>query len=110
MRKAAKKSRRMKKRVSKVARGKRQKSSVFRGTKEKTSGGLKKTDLIRNRRGKVVSRKQSTAARKRAGARFTKWGQATKKQRRQLNIKGFCPVGGKTQQGRKLLAKVRSFM
>ena len=51
------KSRRMKKRVSKVAKGKRAKSSVFRGTKEKTAGGLKKSDLMRNKRGKVVSRK-----------------------------------------------------
>ena len=57
MKKAAKKSRKMKKRVSKVAKGKTAKSRVFRGTKERTSGGLKKSDLIKNARGKVVSRK-----------------------------------------------------
>ena len=111
MRKAAKKSRRMKKRVSKVAKGKRQKSSVFRGTKEKTSGGLKKTDLIRNKRGKVVSRKQSTRSRTSKGGRvIARWGVQTKQARRQLGIKGFCPVGGKTAQGQKLLRQVRSII
>merc|ERR1719318_2388459 len=50
--------------VSKIAKGKRAKSSVFRGTKVKTVGGLKKSDLIRNKRGKIVSRKSSEAAKK----------------------------------------------
>ena len=74
MKKAAKKSRKMKKRVSKVAKGKRAKNSVFRGTKEKTSGGLKKSNLKKNKRGKVVSAKMSANASRRNGQRFTKWG------------------------------------
>merc|ERR1712126_327694 len=41
---------------SKIAKGKRAKSSVFRGTKEKTVSGLKKSDLTRNKLGKVVSK------------------------------------------------------
>ena len=32
---------------------------VLKGTRTKTQGGLTKTDLIKNKRGKVVSRKQS---------------------------------------------------
>merc|ERR1712187_469837 len=97
--------------VSKVAKGKRAKSTVFRGSKEKTSGGLKKSDLIRNKRGKVVSKKASAAAKKRRGAPIiAKWGAATKKARVAMGIKGFCPVGGKTAQGKALLAKVRSFV
>ena len=47
----------MKKRVSKVAKGKLAKNSVFRGTKERTVGGLKKQNLVKNKRGKVVSKK-----------------------------------------------------
>ena len=52
------------KRVSKVARGKQAKGVVFRGNKEKTGGGLRKSDLIRNKRGKIVSRKQSETKKK----------------------------------------------
>merc|ERR1719341_3039459 len=47
-----------------IAKGKRAKSSVFRGTKAKTSGGLKKSDLVRNKAGKIVSRKASENAKK----------------------------------------------
>merc|ERR1712113_258058 len=33
---------------------------------------------------------------------------ACKKARKELGIKGFCPVGGKTAQGKALYAKVKS--
>ena len=78
--------------VSQIAKGKRAKSSVFRGTKAKTNGGLKKSDLIKNKRGKVVSRKQSLVGKKRngsgSGSRFIKWGAAVQKARKALNITG----------------------
>merc|ERR1719261_2364686 len=97
--------------VSKIAKGKRAKSSVFRGTKVKTSGGLTKNHLKKNKRGKVVSKKASDAANKRKGAKVIKaWGAAVKKARGALGIKGFCPVGGKTANGQKLLKRVRSFL
>ena len=97
MKKVAKKSRKMKKRVSKVAKGKRAKNSVFKGTKEKTSGGLKKSDLKRNKRGKIVSAKASRrSANSKGGKVIIAWGKATKRARVALGIKGFCPVGGKT--------------
>merc|ERR1719438_68883 len=83
--------------VSKIAKGKRAKSSVFRGTKEKTIGGLKKTDLTRNKYGRVVSKKQSARGSK------NKWGMAMQKARKSLNIKGFVAIGGKTKQGQELL-------
>merc|ERR1712188_301547 len=47
---------------SKIAMGKRAKSSVFRGTKVKTVGGLTKSDLMKNKSGKVVSKKASADA------------------------------------------------
>merc|ERR1719412_607197 len=111
--KKAMKSMRMKKakKVSKIAKGKRAKSSVFRGTKVKTSGGLKKTDLKKNKNGKVVSRKASEASKRKwtKNKKMSKWADATKKARKDLKIKGFCPIGGKTQKGKALLAKVRSY-
>ncbi len=39
-----------------------QRSEVWRGIRKKTSGGLVKADLIKNKRGKVVSRKKSQQA------------------------------------------------
>ena len=37
---------------------------VWKGELKKTSGGLRKQDLLRNKRGKIVSRKKSELARK----------------------------------------------
>ena len=37
---------------------------VWAGTKERTRGGLTKDDLIKNKRGKIVSKKRSEMARK----------------------------------------------
>eukprot|EP00392_Amoebophrya_sp_AT5.2_P012713 g12820.t1 len=101
----------MKKATSSVAKGKLAKSRVFyeKGGKTKTSGGLQKSDLKRNKSGKVVSAKASAAAKKRKGyKKIVAWGAATAKARKALNIQGFCPVGGATPQGKQLLAKVRS--
>merc|ERR1711935_258573 len=98
-------------RKSIVAKGKRAKASVFSGKKVKTSGGLQKTDLKKNKAGKIVSKKASArAAASKNGKWIAKWGAATKAARTQLNIKGFCPVGGRTAKGQALLKAVRSQM
>ena len=39
-----------------------QRMEVWRGTRAKTSGGLTKADLVKNKRGKIVSKKKSTQA------------------------------------------------
>ena len=39
-------------------------SQVWNGTALKTSGGLKKGDLIKNKRGRIVSRKRQEAGRR----------------------------------------------
>merc|ERR1719274_291516 len=89
-----------------IAHGKRGKSSVFKGTKVKTSGGLKKSDLKKNKAGKIVSKAASDAAKKGKGyKKIMAWSAATKAARKSLGIKGFCPVGGKTAKGKSLLAK-----
>merc|ERR1712050_255660 len=60
----------MKKKTSVIARGKRAKSSVFRGTKAKTAGGLTRDGLMRNKHGRIVSKKASAAAKKKGGDRW----------------------------------------
>merc|ERR1719411_412055 len=109
MKKKAMKKKAMK--VSKIAKGKRAKSSVFRGTKEKTSGGLTKASLTKNKSGKIVSKASSAAAKKKfATSALKKWIDAVKKARKELGIKKFCAVGGKTAQGKALYAKVKSIL
>merc|ERR1711862_455313 len=93
---------------SKIAKGKRGKSSVFRVTKEKTVGGLKKGDLMKNKNGKVVSRKQHNRGVK-AYKGIKAWTEAVKKARKALGVKGFVAVGGKKGKGQELYRKAKSF-
>merc|ERR1719271_463541 len=67
-----------KKAVSKIAKGKLAKLVVFRGNKTKTTGGLTKTDLVQNKRGKIVSKAQNAAGKK-AFANIKGWTSAVKK-------------------------------
>merc|ERR1719231_2232394 len=79
------------KKVSKIAKGKLAKSLVFRGGKEKTSGGLKKSDLIKIKSGKVVSKKSSLAGKK-AYARIKGWTVACQQAKKALGLKGFVAI------------------
>merc|ERR1719198_404524 len=92
------------KKVSTVAKNKLAKLTVFRGTagKTKTSGGLTKANLIKNKSGKIVSKKAS------AQGKARKFPKAVVAARKALGIKGFCPIGGKTAAGQRLLKKARS--
>lgn len=54
------------------------KAQVFHGTAHHTSGGLTRKDLLKNKRGKIVSRKQ-LAAGKKAYSRLVKAGYKPKK-------------------------------
>ena len=80
-----------KKAVSKIARGSHAKAVVFRGTKEKTVGGMTKSDLIKNKAGRIVSKKQSAAGKK-AYANIKGWTVAVQKARKALGVKGFVAV------------------
>merc|ERR1712023_343668 len=53
-----------KKSVSKIAKGRCAKAMVLRGSKAKTVGGLTAKDLYKNKRGKIVSKKQSAQGKK----------------------------------------------
>merc|ERR1719272_857736 len=108
--KVANKSMKVKK-VSKIASGKAAKSAVFRGSKEKTTGGLTKASLVKSKTGKIVSKAASAASKKKfVSGPLKKWADATKQARKELKITGFCPTGGASEAGKKLLAKVRSIL
>merc|ERR1712093_588501 len=81
----------MKAKKSVIAKGKYARSVVFRGTKAKTQGGLKKSDLMRSKSGKIVSRK-SNAAGKKAYKNIRGWVVAVSKARKALGVKGFMAV------------------
>ena len=80
-----------KKAVSKIARSKRAKVVVFHGTKEKTVSGLTKADLIKNKNGKIVSKKK-LAAGKKAYSHIKGWTVAVQKARKALGVKGFVAI------------------
>merc|ERR1719188_2594189 len=82
---------------------------VFKGTKAKTVGGLKKSDLKKSKSGKIVSAKQSNAAKKRYASTIGRWNTAVQKARKALGVKGFQAVGGSSSTGKALLSKARSF-
>ena len=92
------------KRVSKFAKGKMAKSVVFRGTKTATLSGLTKANLMRNKNGKIVSRKQSANGKK-AYARIKGWTLAVTKARKELGVKGFVAV----KKGTPLYKKAKEF-
>jgi hypothetical protein len=54
------------------------KAQVFHGTAHHTSGGLTRKELVKNKRGKIVSRKQAAAGKK-AFSRLVKAGYKPKK-------------------------------
>jgi hypothetical protein len=68
-------------------------SQVFRGTRQKVkTTGQTKNELMKNRRGKIVSKKANAAGRrtfKRNG--LDKWNKAFMQARKNLKIKGFVP-------------------
>merc|ERR1740117_1331563 len=82
----AMKARRAMKKKSIIAKGRFAKVLVLRGTKGKTVGGLKASDLTKNKTGRVVSKKQSAQGKKNT------WIVAVKKARAALKIKGFCAI------------------
>merc|ERR1711881_294080 len=99
--KAAKKKKKKAKKVSKIAKGKMKKVMVFKGKKEKTTGGLKKSDLIKGYKGKIVSKKASAASKKKLGG----WLAAVAKARKALGTKGFVAI----KKGSALYTKAKSF-
>merc|ERR1719469_1650005 len=76
----------MKTAMKKVISAKLAKRHAFAGKIAKSKGGLVKSDLTKNKQGKVVSKKTSQRA------KASPWMVALAKARAALKIKGFCAI------------------
>merc|ERR1719333_1358113 len=97
----------MKKKKSIIAKGVQAKSQVLKGAKVKTSGGLTKDKLMKNKTGKVVSKK-AHAAGKKMYSTIKKWVECVSKARSALGLKGFVAINGKRPEGKALYAKAKA--
>merc|ERR1712098_113466 len=91
--KAAKKKKpAKKKKAPKIKRGSFRR--VWSGTVDRSKGNLRKGDLMKNKRGKIVSKKLHAVGMK-AYKGLAKWVAATMKARKELKLKGFvvCKKG-----------------
>merc|ERR1711881_556916 len=79
----------------------------FRGSREKTTGGLTRDSLMRNKRGKIVS-KRNNAKGKRAFKNVETWVEAFMEARDMLRVEGFHAINGKTLQGKALYYKTKA--
>jgi len=93
--------------LSQVARGKFARSLVLRGKRVKTVGGLTREALVMNYRGKIVSKRASSAG-KRRYHQVEGWVEALMAARKALHVKGFLAVNGKTLQGKALYVKAKA--
>merc|ERR1712185_338290 len=59
---------------------------LFSGKIDKTASGMGKGDFVKNKSGKIVSKKQSLASKK------SPWIAACQKARKELKIKGFAVI------------------
>merc|ERR1719389_955042 len=102
---AMKAMRAMKKKAgTKIAKSKNAKAVVFHGTKEKTLSGLTKADLIKNKYGKIVTKKK-VAQGKKAFTHIKGWTVAVQKARKALGLKGFVAI----KKGSALYKKAKEF-
>merc|ERR1712054_424982 len=76
------------------------KRHAFFGKIAKTATGLKKTDLVKNKAGRIVSKKRSALGKKNS------WIVACNKARAFLKVKGFAVV----KKGTPLYKKAKEFM
>jgi len=68
------------------------KSQVLKGLKLKTKGGLRASDLIKNKSGKVVSKKRHAAGRKAYEKNLATWVSACTRARKELHLTGFVAI------------------
>merc|ERR1719389_1255486 len=95
------------KRISKIAHGRFARSLVLRGKKQKTTGGLTRDMLIKNKRGKVVS-KRASANGKRRYKQIEGWVEAFMAARESLKVEGFVAINGKSLQGKAIYVKAKA--
>merc|ERR1711988_144620 len=86
--KASMKAAKTTKRVSMIG----SKSEVLKGKKAKTKAGLRAPDLMKNKKGKVVSKRKHAAGQKAFEKNLANWVNAMKKARVELGLTGFVAV------------------
>merc|ERR1712050_530644 len=94
-------------RVSTIAGGRYAKATVLKGRKAKTSGGFTRDNLMKNKRGKVVSRK-AAAQGKEAFRNIQDWVSSVVAARKALQVSGFLAINGKSLQGKELYVKSKA--
>jgi hypothetical protein len=77
---------------------------VWAGTRQKTMSGMDKSMFMKNKNGKIVSKKMHAKG-KRIYKNIRGWTQAVSKARKALGITGFCAV----KKGTALYMKAREF-
>ena len=79
---------------------------VWNGTAQKTSGGLTRNDLMKNKRGKIVSKKKSAAGKVKYNTKFglKQWNACFMEARKVCGIQGFVPC----KKGTKLYEVIAS--
>eukprot|EP00435_Cladocopium_sp_Y103_P042238 s503_g11.t1 len=80
---------------------------VMKGLREKTSGGLTKDDLMVNKHGKIVSKKQHERGLKMFSRYLSTWVDAVQSARSKLSILGFRPIGGRSKEGKELYMEAK---
>merc|ERR1719390_270422 len=70
------------------------KRHAFFGKIDKTKTGLKKSDLVQTKTGRIVSKKASQRA------KASPWIAAVKQARKDLKIKGFCAIKKASQRAK----------
>merc|ERR1711963_1106635 len=97
--------------VSVIAKGKMARAQVHGGRKQKTQSGMTKANFIKNKSGKIVSKKASERAKKAYASSGAKaWCDAINAARKALNLTGFVAIGGKSATGKALYAKAKSLL
>merc|ERR1711964_551565 len=91
--------------VSKIAKGKHARAAVFHGGKEKTASGHKKSDLMKNKSGKIVTKKAHAAGKKNY-KNIQNWTKAVSAARKALGIRGFVALNS-GPKGKALYAKAK---
>merc|ERR1719219_1359031 len=94
-------------RPRKIARGRLAKAQVLAGKYEKTVGGVRAEGLMRNKRGKVVSKRQSARG-KLMYKNVKDWVEAVMTARTALHCTGFVAINGQSLQGKALYIKSKA--
>mmetsp|Transcript_118957 Transcript_118957/g.308782 ORF Transcript_118957/g.308782 Transcript_118957/m.308782 type:complete len:217 (+) Transcript_118957:67-717(+) len=91
-----------------ISKAKLERVQVFLGRKTSTRGRREKKDFIKNKYGRIVSKKVSANSKRNHANSAKPWVDSIKQARKELGLTGFVLLGGKTAAGKALLAKVRA--